>query len=73
MATLSELVKAANDAEASMEVRVKAHEDKDAQVAADLQAQIDALKGQVASPDDLASLQTIVDNLGKVDAAAPPA
>ena len=75
MSALSDKIDAVQKAAKDTEARVTAHEAALKQTAADLQAQIDALKaGGTVTDADLAGLQGIADELNAFDPdAAPPA
>lgn len=71
MSQLDTDVQAVTDSEAALEARVTAHEQHDVQVAADLQAQIDALKAGGDTSAAIAGLEALKARMDAFDPAAP--
>ena len=66
---LTDAVKAAADAEAALEARVAAHEEKDAQTIAALNQTVADLTAKLGAEDQaVKDLQDLIDKLNKVDA-----
>lgn len=71
MSTLQDAVQKVLDREAALEARVTAHEQRDADAQAALQAQIDDLKANGGDPALIQSLSDVADKMDAFDPLPP--